>query len=456
MNPIVIKAAERSTVTFDLPATAPRQLREAIESLCGNGPYQQYACGKFADQGGSPALRVLAEKQDESVRLFVETSDSVGFSWIVPGFLGIRVEPKVNEGKRRIDTLCMLRNALLEPENLGKLDGLVEIDFNSPSLADTKNAEGLGLFLAAMYLALLKKITRKGLHKQFFTKDEVFHRKIKGRIVFSPTVAGRRTPRISQRLYCRYQEFDIDNRENRILKYALRMLMRFLHRSIHFKKESEELFRNACHLLCAFELVADTAVNVNEIDEISRSTNPVFRDHGIALGLAEKIIRMESIGANDTFRDGAIPVHWIYMPKLFELYVYSKLRASLPPGTVIRYQFGSRWQYLDFLCCLKSQPTSSALPQFFIADAKYKPRYATGNSGMLNDLRQLSGYARLNGVLDEFQRHGWKNRSTILPCLIIYSDQNLDSEDLVWGQIEPIPGWTAFYKIGLRLPECRD
>ena len=456
MTPIVIKTGERSIVPYELPTTASRQLHEAIESLCGKETYQQYACGKSSDQNDPPALRIQAKKQGEKVGLIVETSDFVGFSWVIPGLLGVRVDPKLNDETRRIDTLCMLRNALLERVNLEHLYGLVEIKFNTPPLADMKDSEGLGLFLAAMYLSLLEKIARKGLRMQFYVKEEVFSRKIKGKIIFSPTVASRRTPRLSHRLHCRYQEFSVDSLENRILKCALRVLMRFLQQSIHLQKESEELFKKACPLLRAFELVSDVSVNVNEIGQISRSMNPVFRDHSVALGLAEKILRMESIGWNDTSKKGAIPEHWIYMPKLFELYVYSKLRASLPPNTVIHYQFERRWQYLDFLCCLKHNMTPPAPPRFFIADAKYKPRYAKGNSGMVNDLRQLSGYARISGVLDEFQRQGWENRNLILPCLIIYSDQNLESEELDWARLKPILGWEAFFKIGLRLPERKD
>ena len=74
---------------------------------------------------------------------------------------------------------------------------------------------------------------------------------------------------------------------------------------------------------------------------------------------------------------------------------------------------------------------------------------------MVNDIRQLSGYARLRGVLDEFQRWGrlQKDRIHILPCIIIYSDQNLCSEELDWSRLEKISGWESFYKIGIRLPE---
>lgn len=65
----------------------------------------------------------------------------------------------------------------------------------------------------------------------------------------------------------------------------------------------------------------------------------------------------------------------------------------------------------------------------------------------------VQGYARLCGILDEFQRWGRSNRDHILPCIIIYSDQKLYSEELDWTKLEKIPRWESFYKIGIRLPE---
>ena len=133
----------------------------------------------------------------------------------------------------------------------------------------------------------------------------------------------------------------------------------------------------------------------------------------------------------------------------------AKLRKVLRSNDRIRYQFGANRQYPDFLCRADADSCAAGVPAFFIADAKYKPRYADGNSGMVDDIRQLSGYARLAGVIEEFERWGWRDPTRVLPCVIVYSDQKLPSSELDWARLEEIPRWMSFYKIGIRLPECR-
>ena len=143
------------------------------------------------------------------------------------------------------------------------------------------------------------------------------------------------------------------------------------------------------------------------------------------------------------------------MSKLFELYVLAKLRQKFPGEGGIHYQYGARRQYPDFLCVLGKKADGTKFPRHFVADAKYKPRYAEGNANQVDDDRQLAGYARLKGVLDHFEAKGRRreDRLTMLPCILIYPDQAA-KEDLTSEGLREIEGWEEFYKTGLRLPEC--
>lgn len=454
MTPILLTLSEHGSKTIEIRDEHPWELQAAAARLCGQGICRKFAArnGDSADQA---ALEFIARRKDDAIEVRVDVAYFVGFDWIIPGMLGVRVQPKLDGEARRIDILKVLRQALAERENFENLDGLLRLDFTQPERMDEDDAEGLGLFIATAYLCVLSKIVRKGLQRNFYQRDETFRRKIKGRILFSPTVSGRRTPRISDRLSCTYQEFGVDVPANRVLKRALRMVMRFLQTKAKAVEESAELLEKARKLLQAFAPVSDERVAPAAVDSLSRAVNPLFRDYRQALRFAQKILRMETLGSGETARGGSIPVHWINMPQLFELYVLAKLRKVLRSNDRIRYQFGANRQYPDFLCRADADSCAAGVPAFFIADAKYKPRYADGNSGMVDDIRQLSGYARLAGVIEEFERWGWCDPNRVLPCIIVYSDQKLPYSDLDWARLEEIPRWMSFYKIGIRLPECR-
>ena len=48
---------------------------------------------------------------------------------------------------------------------------------------------------------------------------------------------------------------------------------------------------------------------------------------------------------------------------------------------------------------------------------------------------------------------GLPDPKRIVPCLIIYSDQNAPEAELRLEAVERVSGWADFFKIGLRLPE---
>jgi 5-methylcytosine-specific restriction enzyme subunit McrC len=111
------------------------------------------------------------------------------------------------------------------------------------------------------------------------------------------------------------------------------------------------------------------------------------------------------------------PPHWIDMSKLFELYVFKKLREQFPRSKEVQYHIKTHKQELDFI--IKSGDFKA------VVDAKYKPRYKSGNPS-IEDARQLAGYARLNSVYKELGI----NNEEIIPIYFIYPKQLPHSNNL--------------------------
>jgi 5-methylcytosine-specific restriction enzyme subunit McrC len=82
-----------------------------------------------------------------------------------------------------------------------------------------------------------------------------------------------------------------------------------------------------------------------------------------------------------------------------------------------------------------------------VIDAKYKLKYINGKDNQ--DIRQVSGYARLKKVYEDLN----KKQGEVIDCLIIHPDQNglenLLSVDLKEKDIEH---YYDVYKLGVKLP----
>ena len=128
------------------------------------------------------------------------------------------------------------------------------------------------------------------------------------------------------------------------------------------------------------------------------------------------------------------------MPLLFELYAFTFLRKEY--GKDIHYQYRSNYQELDFLLTRESKE--------MVIDTKYKTKYAKGESNK-EDIRQLSGYARMEKVYTELK----KPTNEVIDCLIIYPirDNNNKSIDLLnLENMKPIDKYVGFYRLGLLVP----
>jgi 5-methylcytosine-specific restriction enzyme subunit McrC len=170
--------------------------------------------------------------------------------------------------------------------------------------------------------------------------------------------------------------------------------------------------------------------------------NPFYKDYEQAIELAKLILKRFSYNLNSIQDQEKIltPPYWIDMSKLFELYVLGKLKKE--NGSKVTYHPRTYGNELDFLYLDGDNS--------IIIDAKYKPQYiGRSHAGLHNDIRQVSGYARLKSIRN---KAGVSDPNLLLKALIIFPDLTSQDEkiDLKKTAVEQ---YEQVWKVGIRLPK---
>jgi 5-methylcytosine-specific restriction enzyme subunit McrC len=86
-----------------------------------------------------------------------------------------------------------------------------------------------------------------------------------------------------------------------------------------------------------------------------------------------------------------------------------------------------------------------------VIDSKYKPQYI-GNShpGLHQDIRQVSGYARLKSIR---KKAGVTDDNILLKCLIIFPDLNKQDDNLDFDDWQEVKQYEKVWKVGVSLPK---
>jgi 5-methylcytosine-specific restriction enzyme subunit McrC len=243
---------------------------------------------------------------------------------------------------------------------------------------------------------------------------------------------------------CNYQAYGINTAENQFLKLVLEFVASYLSQKRHvFTNEQNLQLQNSLHYcLPAFEHV-EVLKNTHQLPPVKKSV--FYREYEEARRIGSCILKRYSFNINKTSESQATtPPFWIDMSKLFELYVFQKLKQIFPETRSITYHDAFKGgKETDILIRVNDYKC--------VIDCKYKPQYKDV-SPSLEDKRQLAGYTRLKSVY---------NKLSVLPTelikgLIIYPDQSckntIEKEDLFKT---PIGEYVEFYKLGISLPELR-
>jgi len=392
------------------------------------------------------ALQLDFEKRENEVKFLglcpfhYTVSYYIGIDWLKENDSYIVVKPKIDD----LDYVRMFMHCAQQPNIYEYLKGIYHIDFTRPSITlDTEDWE-LTPFLIIHFLSLLEKIVKQGLKKNYIYKEENLKGKVKGKILFSKQVKHNIFSKREERSFCRFQDYSIDCLENRVLKKALIFIQNY---SYPFEKKYPELSIKKSRLLTNFEHVSDD-ITTHEIKQIK--LNPIYKEYFEAIRIAKLILQRfgYSFSNVDKTKENKLPPFWIDMSRLFELYVYTKLKDAYPQ-VEIDYQAHGKYGYVDFL------DRSNKI----IIDTKYKLCYAK-EQYKGDDIRQLSGYARDIGILKRLgYTHEAEQQNTVVDCVIIAPDKRSETdfkERTLINEYNRIKQFTKFYWSGIKLPEKKN
>ena len=389
----------------------------------------------------------------------------IGASWFIKDEFAFVVKPKVD-----VDYVKLFMTALeLNSENeAAYFSNYYYIDFEKPAIKTNALDNVITPLLILHYISLLRHLVSRGLKKGYVVREENLQSKIRGRILLQRHLAKNVFAKREDRVFCRFQEFTEDIPENRILKKALSFSVRFINQLPSFKSHLQELTPQLSMIGSAFEDVSED-VTIAQVAKVN--AGKIFRHYESAIKVAKLILRHFDYSIDNASETAqSVRPFCIDMPRLYEMYVLSLLRKAY--GDQIQFQVkGYRKTQVDYI--KKSENEK------LIIDAKYKPRYSEGNQGILDDIQEISRYARDEKILKalEWEPKVESAKGNYFPrCLIIYPDpktkfEHEEGEEDDQGMIEmkddfrkdgilsdsehvrKIPGFKDFYKIAVPLPQ---
>jgi len=394
-------------------------------------------------------------------KIGISTSYYVGADWI-PGHVGdhwIYVESKLNtkfdqetgdeckptpEEKElvRVDVLKMLFQALEEPDARNHTKELFEIKFDSRWIPLQKHQDLISPLIMIQFLNQVKDIVRKGLKRSYYKVERNLYAKVKGKVLVSQTIKQNLVKNKNLNTYCQYEQFGADGLENRLLKKTLTFIRRYLgtYKSLGSDAYFQETFN---FIQPAFEEVSEE-VQLHEIKHFK--FNPFYKNYEKAIELAKLILQRFSYNLNSIQNQDTIltPPYWIDMSKLFELFVLGKLKKEF--GSKITYHPRTHGNELDFLYLDGNNSK--------VIDAKYKPQYfGKSHLGLHNDIRQVSGYARLKSIR---KKAGVIDSNILLQCVIVYPKLSKQEEEKINLHQNEVEQYEKVWKVGVNLPKKKE
>lgn len=369
----------------------------------------------------------------------------IGADWLIENRLAVVVLPKLES----LDFTTMLLIALNTDDEADYFSKCYGLDFLKPTIETTATESYLTSILLVHYISLLEQICRTGLRKDYITVCENLEGKQKGHILISKHLQKNIALGREDRAFCRYQTYTEDIPVNRLLKKALLFANSMLRTWTLPQDTRKGIQARLNKLLSAFEAISNN-INISEVSRIPQ--NKLFKHYPVAVRVAKTILKRYDYSiTNVEAGSHSTPAFWIDMSRLYEIYVLSKLREAYP-GQILFQAEGYGSCKADYL----------HLGEQLIIDAKYKPRYHASNSGILDDIREISGYARDSKIL---QQLGVANDNNEVKCLIIYPQESFDNNDNVgfctndsgnyqslWEQATEIKAFRNFRKINILLP----
>lgn len=347
----------------------------------------------------------------------------IGVCWVkLEGKESISVQvlpKKFDDTKKKIDYIRLFATALEVDsfEEAEYFSGYYSIDFEESPVEVSSDENLITPLLLFHYLTLLTHLSKKGLRKGYVHREENLQSKVRGRISFIHNLRKNVLNKRENRNCCKFQEYTVDTPENRFLKKALLVAESQL-KNIPLKS-CEELFRRLGCIKSAFFEVSD---DFSESRRMKVSPNKLYPHYAEAVRVAEMILRYFDRDMNGSSSQvHSVRPFCIDMSRLYEMYVLHLLKKAYP-GKIHFQVKGSHWTQVDFI--------KTGEDEKIILDAKYKPRYEKGDRGIVDDVREISGYARDNKILKILGWNPAAEKGKYLPdCVIVYPAVQSDEDE---------------------------
>lgn len=372
----------------------------------------------------------------------ISTGYFIGVDWIEKNIKHTYVHPKLNISKNgarsiEVDYLKMLFSTLKHSETANLIGDLIVIKWDDPQIEINQKDDMLTPFIIIDFFNVVKAIVKKGLKRSYYRTTETLNGRIKGKLLVKQTMRMHLKKGDVLHNVCSFDEFGVDNKENRLLKKAIEFIKSYMSSS-PLMKEAHAVFEIVSFVSPAFQSVSSD-IDVEDIKQMK--SNTLFKEYDKGIRLAKMILKRFSYNISNTVKHKIpTPPFWIDMPILFELYVLSLLKDCFHND--IDYHVTTTGNELDFV--LNSEKFK------MVVDAKYIPKW---NRGVVHDnVRQVSGYARLEKVYNDLN----KQYPESIDCLIIYPDidEGLTSFDIdnFRNDMLDVEGYYGIYKLGVKIP----
>lgn len=121
----------------------------------------------------------------------------------------------------------MLNICLETSDILKHSDELFGIDLKREPVRLPAHLDLITPLMIVQFLILVHRIVRKGIKKTYLNVDRNLQNRAKGKILTSQTIAKNHLAARINWTYCRFDEYTIDNPENRFLKKCLSFIVSY-------------------------------------------------------------------------------------------------------------------------------------------------------------------------------------------------------------------------------------
>lgn len=352
----------------------------------------------------------------------------------------IEVLPKLEN----LDFMSLFSFALLYQPSSEYFSSCYDINWENEIFASTELYNILTPLLVMQYLNILDKLVGKGLKRDYITIEDNLHSKIRGKLRPISNWRKNELKKKEDYFYCQYQVFSANIPVNRLLKKALDISLLLLGnvRSRSSNMTGLAFLSSKMKLIEAFRDI-DSNIRLESVRNYKFDKLNMY--YSEAIKLANCIIRHQDNALTDGSGKKKVPLFWIDMSRLYEVYVLGILQTHYPDKILfqVKGSYGTQCDYLH-------------IGEGIVLDAKYKLWYSSYNGrrshvdSMIADIRETSAYAR-----DEHFLSLMKNDVSTPICVIIHPDEETTNLGTVLSDSvknNKVEGYKDFYRLSIDLP----